>query len=219
MKKQVQSLITVNEIFYSIQGESSRMGLPTVFIRLTGCPLRCSYCDTEYAFKGGERLSIPQILTAVAAYQPTYITVTGGEPLAQKNCLSLLTALCDENYQISLETSGALEIQEVDVRVKIVMDLKTPSSHEVDKNLWENLKFLKPTDEIKYVISDQIDYEWAKSTIHTHQLTQRVSNLLFSPCFDQLPAQQLAEWILADRLPVRMQLQLHKFIWTESRGR
>ncbi len=211
--------LTITEIFYSLQGESTRVGLPTVFIRLTGCPLRCNYCDTEYAFKGGERLSIEQILTSVAAYQTPFITVTGGEPLAQKNCLILLTALCEQNYQVSLETSGALDIRDVDPRVMIVMDLKAPSSGEVEKNLWTNLDHLKSTDEIKYVIADRADYEWAKDTIETHDLAQRVNSLLFSPSFDQLPLQQLAEWILADHLPVRMQLQLHKMIWPDARGR
>jgi len=210
--------LTLTEIFYSIQGESSRVGLPTVFIRLTGCPLRCTYCDTSYAFKGGERFTLEQILAEIQPYNTPYITVTGGEPLAQKNCLILLTALCDNNYQVSLETSGALDIQQVDPRVMIVMDLKGPSSGEIDKNLWANLEYLKQTDEIKYVIADRQDYDWAKETIEMHNLDQRVNSLLFSPSFGQLPLQQLTEWILADQLPVRLQVQLHKLIWTQARG-
>lgn len=211
------SLIRITEIFYSLQGETRTVGLPTVFIRLTGCPLRCQYCDTEYAFTGGERMSIDQILSTTDAYQPRYITVTGGEPLAQKNCLPLLKQLCDRGYEVSLETSGAIDISQVDPRVVIVMDLKTPASGEVSKNRIENLPFIKASDQIKFVICDRVDYDWAKQQLDEYKLTEK-SEVLFSPVHGQKMAKQLAEWILEDNLPVRFQLQLHKYLWNDEPG-
>jgi 7-carboxy-7-deazaguanine synthase len=188
-----------------------------VFIRLTGCPLRCGYCDTAYAFHGGETLSLTTILARVAEYQPHYITVTGGEPLAQKHTNILLTALCDAGYDVSLETSGALDISAVDPRVSRIVDIKTPGSGEVSKNRWENIPHLTTHDEIKFVITDEADYQWAKQVLVEHQLNQ-ICPVLFSPIHGS-EARDLAEWILRDRLPVRMQLQLHKILWTESAGR
>lgn len=211
--------LRVTEIFFSLQGETAATGLPTVFVRLTGCPLRCRYCDTEYAFYGGEKLSLPSILERVAGYKPRYVTVTGGEPLAQPHCLELLTALCDRGCRVSLETSGALPIGEVDPRVVVILDLKTPGSGEVGRNLWENLPILKSSDEVKFVICDRNDYEWARMKIDEFRLADLGIELLFSPSYGQLPAQQLAEWILADNLPVRFQLQLHKQLWGDTPGR
>ncbi len=210
--------LKVNEIFYSIQGESRTIGLPTLFIRLTGCPLRCTYCDTAYAFKGGEWMSFEQILDKVREYQPQYITLTGGEPLAHKYSLPLLNLLCDEDYEVSLETSGAIDIAKVDPRVVKVMDLKTPSSGEMERNLYGNIKHLDPQDQIKFVIGDRADYEWSKQTVVEHEL-QTQCEILFSPQFGQQDARELAEWILADRLNVRLQLQLHKILWGEEPGR
>jgi 7-carboxy-7-deazaguanine synthase len=210
--------LRVTEIFYSLQGETSRMGLPTAFVRLTGCPLRCGYCDTEYAFHGGESMSLAAILGEVAQFDARYVTVTGGEPLAQKNCLALLSELCDRGYSVSLETSGALDVSPVDSRVSKILDIKTPGSGEAAKNRWENLEHVTPHDEIKFVLCDERDYVWAKQ-----QLTERRLNalcpVLFSPSYHELPAAQLADWILRDRLPVRMQIQLHKVLWGEAPGR
>ncbi|MAZ69159.1 7-carboxy-7-deazaguanine synthase QueE [Porticoccus sp.] len=210
--------VRITEIFYSLQGESSTVGLPTVFVRLTGCPLRCHYCDTEYAFYGGERRSIEQILEEVSTFKASRVCVTGGEPLAQKSCLSLLTALCDKGYQVSLETAGALSIAEVDPRVTKVVDLKTPASGEVNRNLYENIAYLKPSDQIKFVICDRRDYEWARMKLDELSLPGCVTDILFSPSFGQQDATELAEWVLNDRLPVRFQLQLHKLLWKDAPG-
>jgi len=210
--------LRVTEIFYSIQGETSRVGLPTVFVRLTGCPLRCGYCDTAYAFQGGEWLSLPEILAAVANYAPRQVTVTGGEPLAQRDCPALLTALCDAGYDVSLETSGALDIAPVDKRVARIVDLKTPGSGEAERNFWSNIEQLTPHDEVKFVLVDEADYRWAVEVLRQQRLAERCE-VLFSPVFGKLPPRQLAEWILRDRLPVRLQVQLHKILWGEEPGR
>lgn len=211
--------IRVTEIFYSLQGEARTVGLPTVFVRLTGCPLRCGYCDTAYAFTGGVIYQLDQVLHEVASYSPRYVTVTGGEPLAQKSCLPLLTALCDAGYEVSLETSGALDLAEVDPRVVKVMDLKTPGSGEEARNLYANLDHLKSQDQIKFVICDELDYEWAKAALREHQLDAKVSDVLFSPSHETLAPAVLADWILRDRLPVRFQIQLHKYLWADARGK
>ncbi len=210
--------LIVNEIFHSLQGESTRVGLPTVFIRLTGCPLRCTWCDTEHAFSGGDRRSIPEVLAQVATYGTRFVCVTGGEPLAQKSCLPLLTALCDAGYDVSLETSGALDISGVDPRVSRVVDLKAPGSGEAERNRWENLPFLTEHDELKLVLADRADYDWAKGVIAEHALDKRCP-VLFSPVQGALSPTDLAAWILADRLPVRFQLQLHKLLWGNMRGK
>lgn len=210
--------LRVTEIFHSLQGESSRAGLPTVFVRLTGCPLRCGYCDTTYAFSGGETLTLGAILERVAGYGAHYVCVTGGEPLAQRNCLALLRELADRGYSVSLETSGALDISEVDPRVSRILDVKTPGSGECEKNRWENLALLTPRDEVKFVIVDESDYQWAKRVLAERGLA-RLCPVLFSPSYRDLPAARLAEWILRDRLPVRMQVQLHKLLWGEAPGR
>ncbi len=212
------SELRITEIFHSLQGEASSAGWPTVFIRLTGCPLRCVYCDTEYAFQGGEIISLQKIMAQVKDYACDYICVTGGEPLAQKECLSLLTVLCDEMYYVSLETSGAMDIAEVDPRAQIVMDLKAPGSKEESKNRFENLEFLKPSDIIKFVLNDKIDYEWAKTIIDQHNL-YNVCELLFSPVYENLKPRDLAQWILDDKLQVRFQMQLHKVLWGDTPGR
>ncbi|MGD1990727.1 MAG: 7-carboxy-7-deazaguanine synthase QueE [Chromatiales bacterium] len=209
--------LRITEIFCSLQGESSLVGLPTVFVRLTGCPLRCSYCDTSYAFKGGETRALDSILDEVAAFGTEHVTVTGGEPLAQRDCLVLLVALCDAGYRVSLETSGALDIADVDDRVKRVMDIKTPSSGEVDRNLWSNLELLTSDDEVKFVIADRDDYDWSKALLLEHALLSRCS-VLFSPVYEALEARKLADWIVADRLPVRFQIQLHKLLWGDRPG-
>lgn len=209
--------IRITEIFYSLQGESSRVGLPTVFIRLTGCPLRCGYCDTAYAFEGGKTMQLDEILLQTSQYHAKYVCVTGGEPLAQKSCLNLLTALCDHNYSVSLETSGAIDISKVDKRVSKIMDIKTPGSGEAQKNLWENLKYLNTTDEIKFVICNDRDYQWAKEIVAEKQI-DKICPVLFSPSYGEIKTIDLAEWILRDRLPVRMQVQLHKQIWGEKPG-
>lgn len=210
--------LRISEIFYSLQGESNSVGLPTVFVRLTGCPLRCGYCDTTYAFKGGEWLDLEQVLAQVADYAPRYVTVTGGEPLAQEACQALLVALCDAGYQVSLETSGALDIARVDPRVVIVMDLKTPGSAEVEKNLFSNIDHLKPSDQVKFVICDRADYDWACEQLRIWDLDQRCQ-VLFSPALGLQDATQLGEWILRDRLNVRFQIQLHKFLWGDVAGK
>ncbi len=209
--------LRVTEIFHSLQGETSRVGHPTVFIRLTGCPLRCVYCDTEYAFHGGQTLPISAVLDQVRPHQAHYITVTGGEPLAQKNCLPLLRVLSDEGYSVSLETSGALDLAAVDTRVSKIVDIKTPGSGESGRNLWDNLAHLTRHDEIKFVISDEPDYAWARQTLRERALAD-ICPVLFSPVWETLAPATLAEWILRDRLPVRMQLQLHKILWGEKRG-
>lgn len=213
------SELRITEIFHSLQGEARTVGLPTVFVRLTGCPLRCGYCDTEYAFSGGTVRSIADIVAEVASYRPAYVCVTGGEPLAQKNCLRLLAELCDRGWEVSLETSGALDVSPVDARVVKVMDIKTPGSGEVHRNLYGNIAHLTRSDQVKFVLCDRQDYEWARFRIDEYGLTARVSEVLLSPSHGQLAARDLAQWILDDRLRVRMQLQLHKIIWGEERAR
>lgn len=210
--------LRISEIFYSLQGESNSVGLPTVFVRLTGCPLRCGYCDTTYAFKGGEWLELDTVMAQVAAYAPQYVCVTGGEPLAQDACLELLVALCDAGYRVSLETSGALDISRVDPRVVNVMDLKTPGSGEVEKNLFSNIDRLKPEDQVKFVICDAADYDWAREQLRAWDLGNRCQ-VLFSPALGLQDATQLAEWILRDRLNVRFQIQLHKYLWGDVAGK
>jgi len=209
--------LRIFEIFHSLQGESSRVGLPTVFVRLTGCPLRCGYCDTEYAFHGGSTQSFEEILANVASYQAQYVCVTGGEPLAQKGCHALLKMLCDAGYQVSIETSGAMDISQVDRRVSVIMDIKTPGSCEVGKNLWSNISALEAKDEVKFVLVDRADYDWAKQILAQYDLTQKCPVLL-SPVYKTLPPADLATWVLEDRLPVRMQVQLHKILWGEKAG-
>jgi 7-carboxy-7-deazaguanine synthase len=211
-------MLRVSEIFYSLQGESTSVGIPTTFIRLTGCPLRCYYCDTAYAFSGGEKISVDTILEKVAAYPTRYITVTGGEPLAQQNCHELLTQLCNKDYCVSLETSGALSVAKVDLRVIKVMDLKTPSSKECARNNYNNINYLTPLDQIKFVIGDRTDFEWSVEIIHQYQLAQKC-HLLFSPIADVLSPTVLADWILEYRLPVRFQFQLHKYLWGNVPGK
>ena len=210
--------LRITEIFYSLQGESLTAGCPTAFIRLTGCPLRCGYCDTDYAFHGGEWLGLADILARVAGYQPRYVTVTGGEPLAQKSCLKLLRELCDAGYTVSLETSGALAVDAVDPRVIKVMDLKTPGSGEVERNRYENLGALGRNDQVKFVICNRADYQWARGII-SHYRLDATCEILFSPSHGQQDATELADWILDDRLPVRLQLQLHKQLWGNARGK
>jgi 7-carboxy-7-deazaguanine synthase len=210
--------LRISEIFHSIQGETRRIGLPTVFIRLTGCPLRCTYCDTSYAFTGGQNMSVAEILGQVAGYMPRYVTVTGGEPLAQKNCVPLLNALIDAGYDVSLETGGALDIGAVDERVMRVVDIKTPASGELEKNRWENLALLTPHDEIKFVLCSESDYRWAMQIMSQHRLAEKCE-VSFSAVSGSLDATQLAEWILRDRLAVRMQVQLHKILWGGASGR
>jgi 7-carboxy-7-deazaguanine synthase len=214
----VAERLRISEIFFSLQGESTTVGLPTVFVRLSGCPLRCRYCDTEYAFRGGEIMEINSIVARVAAYRARWVTVTGGEPLAQPGCIPLLTRLCDAGYRVSLETSGALDVSQVDTRVMKVLDLKTPGSGEVARNRYRNLDCLTPRDQVKFVICDRADYLWARQSIDEHRLAERCE-ILFSPSFGQQNATQLAEWILEDGLPVRFQLQLHKILWGEEPGR
>ncbi|WP_422462440.1 MULTISPECIES: 7-carboxy-7-deazaguanine synthase QueE [unclassified Endozoicomonas] len=211
-------MLRITEIFYSLQGETRTTGLPTVFVRLTGCPLRCRWCDTEYAFKGGELLSAEEILDKVSEYNPGYVTVTGGEPLAQKACHGLLALLADQGYEVSLETSGAISLSEVDARVVKVMDLKPPASGESHRNLYENIGFLTRQDQLKFVIADRGDYEWSVSKLIQYDLANRVSDVLFSPVSGTLSARVLAGWILEDRLPVRFQLQLHRMIWGDQPG-
>lgn len=213
------STLRITEIFYSLQGETKTVGLPTVFVRLTGCPLRCSYCDTAYAFHGGDVQSLASIVEQVGAYQPSYVTVTGGEPLAQPACRELMTMLCDKGYQVSIETSGALSIADIDPRVSVVMDLKTPSSNESHRNLYENIPLLRPHDQVKFVVANEDDYQWARFKIDEYGLNKRVEEVLLSPSFLELPASQLADWVVRDRLPVRMQLQLHKILWQDEPGR
>ena len=210
--------LRITEIFYSLQGEASRVGLPTVFVRLTGCPLRCTWCDTTYSFTGGEPATVESILAEVAKYPARQVCVTGGEPLSQKECLPLLTALCDAGYDVSLETSGALDIADVDRRVSRIMDLKAPDSGECAKNRWENLAHLTPRDEIKIIIASDADYHWACEQIRSHRL-DTLCPVLLSPAQGQFEARDLAERILADGLNVRFQMQLHKLLWNDEPGR
>ena len=210
--------LRITEIFYSVQGEGRTVGWPTVFVRLTGCPLRCTYCDTAYAFHGGRWVAIDEVFRDVCAFQSRYVTVTGGEPLAQPACLTLLGRLCDAAYDVSLETGGALDISTVDRRVSIVMDLKTPGSGEMDRNRYENVEALAAKDQVKFVLCDRQDYEWAKERLSEYGLSERCE-VLFSPVHGAMDAAELADWILADRLAVRMQIQLHKYLWGDVPGK
>jgi len=210
--------LRITEVFASIQGEATRAGLPTVFVRLTGCPLRCSWCDTEYAFHGGNSVSIDSLVSEVASLGIRHVCVTGGEPLAQPACHTLMKRLCDEGFAVSLETSGALDIGSVDERVSRVMDLKAPGSGEVSRNRWDNLALLRPHDEVKFVLADEADYLWARDIVATYALSTRCA-VLFSPVEGRLSPAELAEWIVRDRLEVRFQLQLHKILWSDARGR
>ncbi|MGZ8227487.1 MAG: 7-carboxy-7-deazaguanine synthase QueE [Methylococcaceae bacterium] len=212
------SSLRITEIFYSLQGESNTVGIPTVFIRLTGCPLRCVYCDTAYAFTGGQRMAITAIITQLEQYGSKYVTVTGGEPLAQPACLELMAALLDNGYSVSLETSGALDISAVDSRVVKVMDLKTPSSGELDKNHYKNIDYLTAKDQVKFVIGNQEDYDWSKAILNQYKLSERCE-ILFSPVMDQQNPTALAEKILQDKLAVRFQIQLHKLLWNDALGK
>ncbi|MGQ0658857.1 MAG: 7-carboxy-7-deazaguanine synthase QueE [Chromatiales bacterium] len=215
---ELDTRLRITEIFHSLQGETNTVGIPTVFVRLTGCPLRCGYCDTVYAFHGGESRTVGNVLADVARYQTRYVTVTGGEPLAQQGCLILLRQLCDHGYEVSLETSGALDVADVDPRVTKILDIKTPGSGEMERNRYENLRHLTARDQVKFVLVDRIDYDWAKARLTELRLTDRCE-VLFSPAHEQLPAAELAEWILADRLPVRFQIQLHKYLWGNVPGK
>lgn len=210
--------LRITEVFLSLQGETSRAGLPTVFVRLAGCPLRCRWCDTPYSFQGGETVTLTDLLRRIADYGVKTVCVTGGEPLAQRHCPALLTALCDAGYSVSLETSGALDVSGVDPRVSRIVDIKPPGSGEDARNRWENLAHLAPHDELKFVLADRADYEWARELLRDEQL-DRICPVLFSPVQGELPPAQLAEWVLADRLPVRMQVQLHKILWGNTPGR
>lgn len=210
--------LRVSEIFFSLQGEGRRTGLPTVFVRLTGCPLRCGYCDTSYAFQGGEWLELADLMDAVAVYPTRHVCVTGGEPLAQKSCRELLSALCEAGYDVALETSGALDVGGLDPRVARIVDVKTPGSGEAARNHWANLELLGPADEVKFVLVDEADYLWAIRILTQYRLAERCE-VLFSPAFGRLAARVLAEWILRDGLPVRLQVQLHKQLWGEEKGR
>jgi 7-carboxy-7-deazaguanine synthase len=214
----MQATLRITEIFYSLQGETLTSGLPTVFVRLTGCPLRCQYCDTAYAFSGGEIISLDAILEQVASYRPRHVCVTGGEPLAQPNCIPLLQRLCDAGYRVSLETSGALDIAPTDKRVSRVVDLKTPGSCEVSRNLYSNMAELTPNDQVKFVICSREDYDWAVSKLIEYRLDERAGEVLFSPSHGQVDPRELADWIVADNLQVRFQLQLHKILWNDEPG-
>ncbi|MBL1142278.1 MAG: 7-carboxy-7-deazaguanine synthase QueE [Proteobacteria bacterium] len=217
-QKPASTELRINEIFFSLQGESTKVGLPTIFIRLTGCPLRCHYCDTAYAFHDGEKMSIDNIIHDISQYRTRHVTVTGGEPLAQRTCHELLSRLCDEGFQVSLETSGAIDIADVDERVMKIVDIKTPASGEESKNNFENFKYLNKDDQLKFVICDQADYEWAKQKINELNLTD-YCEVLFSPAHELQNSTQLANWILEDKLNVRMQLQLHKYLWGNVPGK
>jgi 7-carboxy-7-deazaguanine synthase len=210
--------LRITEIFRSLQGEADTVGMPTTFVRLTGCPLRCQYCDTAYAFTGGESMSLAQILDRVRELGARHVCVTGGEPLAQRGVLALMTALCDAGHRVSIETSGALPIDAVDPRVVRIVDLKTPGSGEVARNLYDQLEHLRPADQVKFVICDRADYDWSCAQVEQYALAQRCG-VLFSASHEQLPAGQLADWIVADRLPVRLQVQLHKYLWGNVPGR
>ncbi|MGA0934698.1 MAG: 7-carboxy-7-deazaguanine synthase QueE [Pseudohongiellaceae bacterium] len=214
----MSATLRITEIFHSLQGEARTVGRPTVFVRLTGCPLRCQYCDTAYAFSGGVIYDIEQVLQEVGQYRARYVTVTGGEPLAQPNCLPLLTAFCEQGYEVSLETAGAMDVSKVDPRVVKVMDLKTPGSLEMAKNLESNIDRLTTNDQVKFVICNREDYEWAVGKVKEFALTEKVSDVLFSPSNAELEARELAEWILADQLDVRFQVQLHKYLWDNQPG-
>jgi 7-carboxy-7-deazaguanine synthase len=210
--------LRITEIFRSLQGEADTVGLPTTFVRLTGCPLRCRYCDTAYAFTGGEPMSLAQILERVRELGVHHVCVTGGEPLAQRGVFALMTALCDAGHRVSIETSGALPIDAIDPRVVRVVDLKTPGSGEVARNRYDQLAHLRAADQVKFVICDRADYDWSRAQVEQHALAQRCG-VLFSPSHEQLPARELADWIVADRLPVRLQVQLHKYLWGNVPGR
>ena len=209
--------LRITEIFHSIQGEADAVGWPTVFVRLTGCPLRCTWCDTTYSFHGGAWRTIDEIVADVATHGARHVCVTGGEPLSQKRCLILLQRLCDAGYEVSLETSGALDVAQVDPRVRKVVDLKAPGSGEFKRNRWSNLAHLRPLDQVKFVLADRADYEWARGVVAEHALAARCQ-VLFSPVHGNVAPRELAEWILADRLPVRLQMQLHKLLWGEEPG-
>lgn len=215
----MQDTLRITEIFHSLQGETRTAGLPTVFVRLTGCPLRCQYCDSAYAFTGGTIHTLDDIMGQVAAYRPRYVCVTGGEPLAQPNAIPLLKRLCDEGYEVSLETSGALDISAVDPRVSRVVDLKTPGSKEVTRNRYENMELLTPNDQVKFVICSRADYDWAVSKLIQYGLDRRAGEVLFSASHHELKGRDLADWIVADNLPARLQMQLHKFLWDDEPGR
>jgi 7-carboxy-7-deazaguanine synthase len=210
--------LKVTEIFLSLQGEADAAGWPTVFVRLTGCPLRCQYCDTAYAFHGGKWWDTDAILAEVARHGVRHVCVTGGEPLAQKRCIGLLQRLCDAGYDVSLETSGAIDVSAVDPRVSRVVDVKTPGSKEEARNRWDNLPLLTARDQVKFVLCGRADYEWARGVVREHRLNERC-DVLFSPSKSELPARELADWIVADRLPVRFQMQLHKILWNDEPGR
>ncbi len=213
-----ESKLRITEIFYSLQGETCAVGLPTVFVRLTGCPLRCLYCDTAYAFSGGDWMGFPTIFSQIKNYKTSYITVTGGEPLAQPECLPLLKQLCDDGYHVSLETSGAMPLEDVDIRVRKIMDIKTPDSAEVERNRWQNLRCINDKDQIKFVICSEQDYLWSKQQLESKALDS-MCEVLFSPSHEQLNPAQLADWILRDQLPVRFQMQLHKVLWGDQPGK
>jgi 7-carboxy-7-deazaguanine synthase len=210
--------LRINEIFFSLQGETSRTGLPTVFVRLTGCPLRCGYCDTAYAFHEGSTRALDDVLAEVSKYSTRYVCVTGGEPLAQGSCVTLLVRLADAGYSVSLETSGALDIGQVDARISRIVDIKTPGSGEVGKNRWDNLALLTSNDEVKFVLCNEDDYRWAAEVLREHELDKKCP-VLFSPAFGDLSAMVLADWVLRDQLPVRLQIQLHKLLWNDARGK
>ncbi len=214
----MEKSLRITEIFYSLQGESNTVGLPTVFIRLTGCPLRCSYCDTAYAFSGGVKQGLASIIEQVDQFKAKYITVTGGEPLAQPVCHDLMTMLLDKGYAVSLETSGAIDISSVDARAIKVMDLKTPSSMEMDKNIYQNIEYLSVQDQVKFVIADDVDYQWSKSIMQQYSLENRCQ-ILFSPVMGKMNPTVLAESIIRDNLPVRFQIQLHKYLWDDAQGK
>ena len=213
-----EGMLKITEVFYSLQGEARDAGVPTVFVRLTGCPLRCTYCDSEYAFFGGEWKHFDELMETIGSHGTRHVCVTGGEPLAQKRCADFLVKLCDAGYSVSLETSGAVDIGLADERVSRVMDLKTPGSGEAGRNLWTNIEALKPHDQVKFVICSREDYEWAVQKLRDHRLNDRCE-VLFSPSWGEVDAAQLAEWILEDQLPVRYQLQLHKILWGDTPGK
>ena len=213
-----ESRLRISEIFYSLQGESSFVGLPTIFIRLTGCPLRCGYCDTAYAFTGGQWMQVSDILQQIKQYNTSTVCVTGGEPLAQRSCGDLLKQLSDEGYQVSIETSGSIDISQVDSRVNRIMDIKTPGSGEESKNKYENIQYLNQKDEVKFVLCDRNDYDWSKNIINKYKLLEK-TQVLFSPVHEGVSPTELADWIIADQLNVRFQFQLHKLLWNDEPGR
>ncbi|WPP00977.1 7-carboxy-7-deazaguanine synthase QueE [Pseudomonas sp. HR96] len=215
----MQDTLRITEVFYSLQGETRTAGLPTVFVRLTGCPLRCQYCDSAYAFTGGTLRTLESIMEQVASFKPRYVCVTGGEPLAQPNAIPLMQMLCDAGYQVSVETSGSLDISAIDPRVSRVVDLKTPGSEEAHRNRYENIELLRPNDQVKFVLCSRDDYDWAVSKLIQYGLERRVDEVLFSASHHQLSSTDLADWIVADNLPVRLQMQLHKILWNDEPGR